>query len=159
MSIYPAHRTEGVIVKKLKDETMIYDLDNHSATCLNAVAGSVWDLCDGAHDVDAILEQSLAQDMASVEVALGQIGQAGLLQQEFISAGPTRREVFGQLIGGARVAAIAAPSVLSMAVPAAAQAMSCIGDGVFGCASVADCCDPDSICLGGVCTSFPGGGA
>ena len=35
----PMRRTEGLVVKELEDEVLVYDLERHRAHCLNAPAG------------------------------------------------------------------------------------------------------------------------
>jgi len=45
----PAARQEGLLVRELNDETLVYDLFNigHKAHCLNSTAALIWKYCDG----------------------------------------------------------------------------------------------------------------
>ncbi|HEX8686306.1 MAG TPA: PqqD family protein, partial [Pyrinomonadaceae bacterium] len=43
----PRARAEGVVVREVAEEVLVYDLDTHRAVCLNATAAAVWRLCDG----------------------------------------------------------------------------------------------------------------
>jgi hypothetical protein len=43
----PRARTDGLVVKELTDEVLVYDLKRDKAHCLNLAAAAVWKLCDG----------------------------------------------------------------------------------------------------------------
>jgi hypothetical protein len=43
----PLARRARIIVKKLRDEVLVYDLDRDKAHCLNRAAAAVWQCCDG----------------------------------------------------------------------------------------------------------------
>src|SRR5882724_7680086 len=43
----PRARHESLIIKKLPEETLVYDLERDKAHCLNQAAALVWKHCDG----------------------------------------------------------------------------------------------------------------
>jgi hypothetical protein len=43
----PQARTEGLTVRELAEETLVYDKERHKAHCLNRTAACVWKHCDG----------------------------------------------------------------------------------------------------------------
>src|SRR5258707_7201942 len=47
MKTLPSSRKDGIIVRELQDEVLIYDLQRDKAHCLNKTAGFVWHHCDG----------------------------------------------------------------------------------------------------------------
>jgi hypothetical protein len=49
----PLARREKLVVQNLGDETLIYDLDENRAYCLNETAARVWQFCDGEKTVVA----------------------------------------------------------------------------------------------------------
>ena len=86
----------------------------------------MWELCDGG-----LTEREIAVELALEPVvvgrALGELERAGLLEGPG-SSGYSRREAVGRLTRTAG-AALAVPLVYSVAVPAAAAALSCIANG------------------------------
>ena len=47
-------RKEGVLVRQLGEESMLYDSEKGSIHILNPTAEFIWRLCDGKHDIEAI---------------------------------------------------------------------------------------------------------
>lgn len=128
---FPKARHEKLIVKELPDETLVYDLVNDKAHCLNDTAGKVWKNCDGLNsvaDISAILAEDAGApvDDAVVWLALEQLKKFDLLE----SVPPKPAHLAGldrrQLVRAIGVAALALPMVISIATqPAAAQASPC----------------------------------
>jgi len=154
----PQAREDGLVVQELEDETLVYDLLNHKAHCLNRAARAVWRLCDGTRD-EAALARLLAKELAGdadedvVRLALGDLERARLLREP-LRAGPrvSRRRLI-QRLGQS----IALPLVVSIVSPTAAQAATCTvpqpispslcnagSAGAIGC-----CCTNHKICLSG----------
>jgi hypothetical protein len=52
----PKAKTAHLIVKVIDDETLIYDMGRHAATCLNEFAAKVWRECDGTTSVADIAD-------------------------------------------------------------------------------------------------------
>ena len=43
----PRARIDGLVIKELPNETLVYDLERDEAHCLNQAAALVWKHCDG----------------------------------------------------------------------------------------------------------------
>jgi hypothetical protein len=131
----PKAKTEGLIVKVIDDETLVYD--HGRATCLNEFAAKVWRRCDGTTSVAEIAD-ALGEDERAVWLALHKLNKSKLLVEEIalppdMRTGKTRREIAGQLGLGAAVAAVS-----SIVMTTAAHA-SC-GGIEAPCMTNADCC-------------------
>lgn len=159
MQKMPKARRRGLIVKELPDETLIYDEDGDKAHCLNHTAAGVWKHCDGRTTIAATC-RSLSRDFGVpvdeqvVWYALDQFGKDHLLEERIkvptsVITRMNRRQMVGRL-GFAAV--VAAPLVISMLAPTAAQAggspPNCILQGGT-CTVSAQCCS--SLCSGGTC--------
>src|SRR5271169_1152379 len=144
MTTNPKAKTERLIVKVIDDETLVYDVSRHSASCLTELAAKVWRRCDGTTSVAAIAD-TLGEDERTVWLALHRLNKSKLLMEEIalpadMHTGKTRRQIAGQLGLGAAVAAVS-----SIVMTTAAHA-SCLPLG----ASRAS----DSQCCGGFCAFF-----
>ncbi len=77
-------RRDGILVKQLSHEIVVYDLDTQHAHRLDKMASRVWVLCDGVRETDDIVA-ALARDEAGpadgevVALALDELHKAGLL--------------------------------------------------------------------------------
>ena len=141
----PRARTEGLVIRELHEEMLVYDLERHEAHCLNSVAAFIWEHCDGETST-ASMAQLLAQkfgtpnDTSLVRFALEQLNRAHLLSVPLTpSAHQTqvsRRQVLRKI---GRVAAVAVPLVTSIVAPTVSEAASCLGTGA-SCSSNAQCC-------------------
>jgi hypothetical protein len=144
----PCRREEGLVIRDLAEETLVYDRKRNKAHCLNGAAALVWRHCDGHTSVAKIatlVEQELKipSDERLVWLALDRLGRAGLLQR-LEPATPvaryTRREVARKL----GIAALAVPLVMTVIAPTPAMAASC-----------AHTLQPCGICCNG-CTCIAG---
>ena len=151
----PKARKHRLIVKELPDETLVYDLDNDKAHCLNNTAALVWSRCDGQSSVSEIAQSLTAEtnvkvDDAVVWLALDQLQRFNLLQTAPAApahlAGMTRR----QWVRNVGFAAIALPAIISIAAPTAQAQGSCVnpGKGLTGTA----CGSPNQCCSDVCCT-------
>jgi hypothetical protein len=150
-SALPPARTNGLVVKTVADEVLVYDLQTHRAHSLNRVAAAVWRRCDGTRDVAAIAAELRREGTVPiteevVRYALGKLGQAGLLAGPVAVAGLTRREVMRRL---GTAAAVALPAVTTIVAPTAAQAQSVV------CVGIEEPCTSDAQCCGGDCATEP----
>jgi hypothetical protein len=152
----PKARTEGVVVRELAEEVLVYDLDTHKAVCLNSTAAEVWRLCDGrrtADDIRRTLEKSADGPVPEefVWLALEQLGRDRLLdarvQRPAQLVGITRREMIRRV---GLTAAIAVPVIASIVAPTPADAASCLPQGA-ACQESAQCCSGLN-CIGNTCT-------
>jgi hypothetical protein len=132
----PLARRDGLVVRDLADETLVYDRERHQAHCLNRTAASVFRLCDGersAEEIAASLEEPAdprARE-ALVAAALGQLSEARLLADVGgaplapVPAAPAeavdvpRRELLRR-VG----TALLVPAIASIVAPTPAQAAS-----------------------------------
>ena len=152
----PRSREDGLVVQELEGETLVYDLGNHKAHCLNRAAAAVWRLCDGTRD-EAALARLLGKEMACaadedvVRLALRDLAGARLLREPLGARPRVSRRRLIQRLGQAA----ALPFVVSIVSPPAAQAASCRAvispsdcnaglPGTVGC-----CCNNSKICLAG----------
>jgi hypothetical protein len=106
-NLLPKAKTGRLIVKVIHDETLVYDLPRHAATCLNEFAAKVWRECDGEKSV-ADIADTLGEDERTVWLALYELNKSKLLVEEIalppaMRTGKTRREIAGQLGLGAAV--------------------------------------------------------
>jgi hypothetical protein len=152
----PRARAEGVVVRELPEELLVYDLGTHKAVCLNSTAAAVWRLCDGrrtASDIRRSLEKSSGGSVPEelVWLALEQLGRDRLLDARAARppalAGLSRRELMKRV---GLAAAVALPAVASIVAPTPAEASSCLPSGA-DCGTSAQCCQ-GSLCVGGTCS-------
>ena len=158
--VMPHARAKGLVIERLADETLVYDLRRHRAHCLNGAATLVWEGCDGRTTLAAAaarLERELhiTGGEALVLSGLRQLARARLLAEspaiETIEGLTSRRELLRALGLGATASALL-PVVESIVSPTAAQAASCLTSAECGvllpgqctgqpiCGSTTDCC-------------------
>lgn len=165
----PQTRQNGLLIRELPDELVVYDQEQHRAHCLNRTAALVFRHADGTRTVDDLahaLDPNAAGPEAesAVKLALVQLAAAGLLEGELVqehpAAGLTRRDV-ARRFGIA--AAILLPAVATVLAPTPAEAAAtcsttcvakpagtpCTCIGTNPCTAT---CDGAGTCLGeGVC--------
>ncbi len=170
----PCAREDDLVVEELPDETLVYDLKNYKARCLNRAATLVWRRCDGkttVAEMAAMLERELdipAQESV-VWMALDRLDKAHLLKDP-VTLPPDRqqysRRVVIKTLGKVAGIALVLPVVESITAPVAAQQSSCVsafvcekqmvcGQCINGqiCGSSTECCGPEgSPC---VCKKHP----
>ncbi len=159
----PAARRDGILIRELPGELLVYDQGAHRAHCLNRTAATVFRSADGTRSV-ADLARLLApkadpaESEAAVGEALARLSEAGLLESAAPSGGWSRRE-WVQRVGVA--AAVLLPVVASILVPSPAEASatcvsSCTGkpDGTSCSCFGSDPCTAS--CVSGLCSD--GGG-
>lgn len=151
----PQARRDGLIVRDLPDEVLVYDLERHKAHCLNSTAAQVWRHCDGETAADEIAFR-LAREVGEpveediVWLALEDLSKLDLLEAPVVRpSGLSRADVVRR---GALVAsALAVPAVFSLLTPTASGAVC------------GQACDPETNpctgtclnCSGGFCVSSP----
>ena len=153
-SFRPRARKDGLVVRELADEVLVYDLERHRAVCLNRAAAVVWRGCDGRTGIDGLtrrlsaeLGETLTADV--VWLALDQLGRDRLLVERARRPADaptlTRRELMKRV---GLAAAVALPVVTSIVAPTSAQAASCLPTGA-SCGTSAQCCS--GVCNAGTC--------
>lgn len=127
----PLARTEGMLTKEVDGEFLVYNEEQDVACKLNATAALIWRSCDGKRtlpDLVRILEAEVgdAADEDMVLMALDGLAAHELLLSGYEPRGPSAerlsRRRFFRRAGISGAAAIAAPVVYTMAVPAPALA-------------------------------------
>ena len=154
-SALPRARSEGLIVKELPDEVLVYDLESHKAHCLNGIAAVIWKHFDGETSISDVAARVSVDgpivDAEIVSLALHQLRKAKLIVPD---CAPPRSDVHlsrRDLIKKLGLAATAVPLVTSILAPTAYAAVSC---GSEFCGTTADC--PDGcICIGNTCVAGP----
>ena len=156
MESKPQTRRNGLIVRELENEVLIYDTNNDKAHCLNETAALIWQQCDG-HATPAEISRTLSQQLGTtidervVWFALKQLSRDHLLEEDLtppavFTVGLNRREMV-RVLGLAAVVAV--PLVTSIVAPTPAQAATCLPDGA-PCTTGGECCSGlcDSTCIG-----------
>lgn len=124
----PKKRLHSVRVEEFQGEVVVYDLDNHRAHCLNGMAATIWNLCDGTRsvsDIAAAIADEPTTPASSEEIvwtALTELDAAGLLDTPLdagVPDAPSRRSAMAKIGWAAAI-----PLVLSIAVPEPAYAQS-----------------------------------
>ncbi len=150
----PRARQEGLLVRELNDETLVYDLHRHKAHCLNSTAALIWKYCDGQtseSDIARIIEGEQNTPVHSDVIRFGllQLKRTHLIERQ-ITRSPdgafSRRDLIKRF-GAA--AAVGLPLVTSVLAPRAVEASTCLGFGA-ACTLNGQCCS--GLCLALVCT-------
>jgi hypothetical protein len=125
----PRARDADLVIEPLLEETLVYDLVRHKAFCLGPRTAWVWRHCDGKTTVKEIgkrlakeLREPVGEDV--IWVALRRLARAQLLREALPAASgrpsASRREWMR------RAALLGGFSILSLTVPVAALAASCL---------------------------------
>lgn len=155
LSQFPRLRADGLVIKELPDEVLIYDKVRDQAHCLNKGAALVWRACDGQCAPEEIAQKLTAQLAVAVSVelvrlALVQLEEIHLLERRDNGAtsfaGLSRRQMARSL---GLTAAIALPVITSIMVPTPAQAATCLAPG--------QPCSPVTLCCTSCNPTAPGG--
>lgn len=149
----PHARTDNLVVSKLKDETLVYDMDRDEAHCLNLTAALVWEKCDGrttatqaAQSIQRKLGASVDSDV--VWLAVKQLQRYRLIDRQTALPAVSRRD----LVLKYAPLALALPVIISITAPTAVQAATCGGQGAPCGGQNPPCCPGcgcDGICFCG----------
>ena len=159
----PEKRRDGLVVKELPEEILVYDLERHEAHCLNPAAALVFKNCDGRRSVTDLArllrrEIGASADESWVLLALDHLRKAHLLEsgpEAGARRGLSRRDMLRR--AGIGLAA-ALPLVTSIVAPTPVEAAAtCVL--AANCASKPDGTPCSSTapsncfctCTGGVC--------
>lgn len=151
-ALMPRARQDELVVEELQDETLVYDLERHKASCLNRTAAVVWRCCDGrtsVADVATLLEEQSATpaDEAVVWMALDRLSRAHLLSEPVTlpadRARYSRREMLRTLRRAAGIS-ILLPMIESIVAPLAAAQASCVSLPI--CVQLSQPCPGSPIC-------------
>lgn len=150
----PQARRDGLLVRELAEERLVYDKRQHRAHCLNRTAADVFRHADGTRTVSDLARlvapgADPAAAEAAVHMALGRLDEAGLLEggppfpsrREFV-----RRVGLGAAILMPAVVSIIAPTPAEAAVSACIQQSQCSTNVGKPCYCNITPCDPTSAC-------------
>lgn len=125
-------RTDDLVVQELGDELLIYDRRTDVAHCLSEVAAVVWRTCEGGASSDEMVQRMTAQGLAGqggrvdaeelAQTAASELEEKGLLECHGSRADLISRRHALRRMAGVGMAAVAAPLVVSAAVPKPAEA-------------------------------------
>jgi hypothetical protein len=152
----PLARKDGLVVQKMPDEVLVYDLDEHKAHCLNQTAALVWEQCDGSKSVSDIARRVGTELNASVNddvvfLALDQLGKDNLLEKRIALPVDMKQMSRRELMRRVGLAtAVALPVIISIVSPTAANAVTCIASGT-ACSPTVVCCSTLATCGMGNC--------
>jgi hypothetical protein len=140
----PRARRSGLVVRRLGDETVVYDVERHRAHCLSPLVARIWRACDGQRSLEQIAETTSGDEGEGpgpdeVAVALVRLRRARLLDGGPIA--PVRRETLRRLAG------LSALALVTIATPTPLHAASCTSSAI--CASL-----PAKSCTGLPCCEF-----
>jgi hypothetical protein len=145
-AFYPKARSKDLVVQNILSETLIYDLANHQAHCLNETAAFIWRNCSGDASVDNLVRLAESEFGGPVHVdvitlALTQFNDHKLLIEDVPVGRPllNRRQAIKKI---GLASAIALPVIASLATPAQ----------TLGTLSCSGCINPAA------CFSMPGCG-
>lgn len=145
----PVARTSDLIIEKLPGEVLVYDYQTTKAHCLNSAAALVWANCDGlttiAHATE-LLQREMKVPIGDevVWLALEQLDEARLLKESVVKPPQLANLSRRALVKSLSVAAVALPSIVSLAAPTAAAAATCRAAGA-ACANDSDCCSNNCV--------------
>jgi hypothetical protein len=148
----PARQGRSLLIRKLGDETLVYNLETHRASCLNREAAAVLDACDGRRSLADIREhvgRTLGTPVEDgyVELAIDRLSRSGLVDGAASPPSARRRDLLGRL---AAATALALPTVTSVLAPTPAEAATCLPDGEK-CIADVECCS--GACMMGKCST------
>ena len=126
----PRARKEGLVVRELEGELLVYDLQAHRAHRLNRAAAVVFQGCDGRTGMPELAarlrrELRIPADERWVRLAFGRLSKAGLLERATTGKEDARHLSRRELIRRAgRVAGVTLllPAVTSIVAPTPAEA-------------------------------------
>jgi hypothetical protein len=150
----PRARSGELIVRRLGDETLVYDRATHRAHCLNRAASHVFRRCDGNTSSEELARKLMgelgglreAEAASLVELGLQRLAEAGLLEKGSVvlegqpHAEPRSRRAALRALG----TAAALPVILSALAPTPADAQTCVPRS-GNCTSSQQCC-PNAPC-------------
>lgn len=126
----PESRTQDIVVQKLEDEVLVYDLLKNKAFCLNETSAIIWQLCDGKKNTKEIADEASKKLNSKVSdemvgLALEQLNKDELLENNQYSFnylnGLSRREAIRKI---GFTSLVALPIISSLVAPNALHAAS-----------------------------------
>jgi len=133
--IMPRARKDGLVVKGLDDEVLVYDLERDKAHSLNSSAAFIWKKCNGRRTVDEVAqalskEFKVPADEQTVWLALDQLSKFNLLEAKVTRPAGVPQISRRQMMRIGAAAAFALPVIVSIVAPTAANAQTSISPSV-----------------------------
>jgi hypothetical protein len=156
----PRAREDGLVMREVDDEVLVYDLLRHRAHSLNKTSALVWRCCNGETSVPELaarLRDALDApvDERVVWIALEQLSQVDLLEHRVEpprEAAAVSRRSFMRKVGiGVVGGAIVLPVISTIAAPTAQAQGSVLGPGQ--CCTTAGGPGVRDLCIGGTCAT------
>lgn len=155
----PRARKDGLVVRELAGELLVYDRERNEAHSLNETAALIWKHCDGSSTIAELRSTLEAETGATVDeqvvlYALGTFTKRSLLEEPLKRSARAGRLSRRELIQTMGVAA-SVPLVVSIFAPSVFAAASCTQN----CNTAPDCTVPGCpFCPGGTgtkCSATP----
>ncbi|HKR61387.1 MAG TPA: PqqD family protein [Pyrinomonadaceae bacterium] len=158
--IMPRARKNGLVVKGLNDEVLVYDLERDKAHSLNSSAAFIWKKCNGRRTVEEVAqalskEFKVPADAQTVWLALDQLSKFHLLEAKVSRPAGVPQISRRQMMRIGAAAAFALPVIVSIVAPTAANAQSAISPSVCNARTPAGFPGPPP-CGGTPCTGGSG---
>ena len=157
----PEAKTLNIVVQESEKETLLYDLENNKAFCLNETCASVWKKCDGTSGIGEIAEAMSKEIGTTVSNDVVFLALEELKKNEIVSDfdgeysqfdGLSRRDVIRK-VGFASM--IALPVVSSIVAPKAANAQSATGAVLDQCGAGFPTCGAGLACIATFTAAIP----
>ncbi len=149
----PHKRHEGLVVREMDAEILVYDRSAARAVCLNETSAFIWSQCDGSTSADELIDRfegrfGFRVEPGMIDTALADLGRANLLLagSEHRSVRSSRRALLAGLAG---FPAALLPTVTLLSAPTAAQAAA-------SCRAAGKACTANAQCCSKLCTKVKG---
>ena len=139
----PRARKDGIVVKEMPDEVLVYDLERDKAHCLNQSAAFVWKQCNGRRTVGEAA-RALGKHLKSpvdeqvVWMAIDQLDRFNLLAERVARPSALPRMSRRDLVR-LGITAVAVPTIISIVAPTAANAQTAISPSVCNARTQPNC--------------------
>jgi hypothetical protein len=128
MGVYPRGCSEGIVTEAAGDELLVYVQATNTAHALSTDATAVWKCCDGQNSAKDIARR-VGLEKTRVGQALDELSAAGLIEEP--PPGISRRALYKR-IAKLGAAAVSAPLIYSVAIPAPSVAQSSLCGELLG---------------------------
>ncbi len=155
-SYSPKIRENDLMITRVGDEIVVYDIRTNEASCLNPLTSAVWEACDGRNDLTRILDQVRRTGFpkSNIELiwkAVDRLEQVGLLEEQPIpgeNETEIRRELFRRLSLGAIGTLPLVSTVLVQPAIAQISGPCTLGfNDLCNSTGMPPCCTPPLVCV------------
>jgi hypothetical protein len=143
----PQARLDGLVIRELDDETLVYDTKRDKAHCLNRTAALVWNQCNGKTTARAAARSLQSEFSASVDEDIVWLAVEQLERFHLVERGRKPSVSRRSLMLKYAPVALALPVIMSISAPMPAQVASCGSAGAPCGAGFPLCCSGFS-CVG-----------